>query len=117
MASKGKKSRKKSASSPSTDTTKGSKIYSASEVAKHNTDSDLWLIIHGKVYDATKFQIDHPGGPEILQSVAGKDATDEFEEVFHSEKAREELADYYIGEIGRAVQQECRDRSRMPSSA
>ncbi len=37
------------------------KNYSKEEVAAHNTKSDMWLIIHGKVYDVTNFLEDHPG--------------------------------------------------------
>lgn len=31
------------------------------EVAKHNKDDDMWMVVHGKVYDVTKFKEDHPG--------------------------------------------------------
>src|SRR5438128_1473629 len=45
---------------------------------------------------------------------AASDVRDEFVSV--TEKLMDELAQCY-NEIGRAVQQECRDRPRMPSSA
>eukprot|EP00808_Paulinella_micropora_P023481 g10217.t1 len=73
--------------------------FTEEEVAKHNKDDDVWMIIHGKVYDVTKFLEDHPGGPDIMISVAGKDATDQFEEVFHSEKARQQALEFVVGKV------------------
>ena len=37
------------------------KKYSWEEVAKHNTADSLWVVIHGDVYDITKFmkEVDH----------------------------------------------------------
>ena len=37
-----------------------SKEYSYSEIGQHNQESDLWMVIEGKVYDVTKFLDDHP---------------------------------------------------------
>ncbi|KAF2282607.1 hypothetical protein GH714_043134 [Hevea brasiliensis] len=51
------------------------------------------------VYDVTPFMDDHPGGDEVLLSSTGKDATNDFEDVGHSDSAREMMAKYYIGEI------------------
>ena len=34
----------------------------------------------------TSFQEDHPGGPDILLGVSGQDATEDFEDVFHTKK-------------------------------
>ncbi|KAL8646741.1 MAG: hypothetical protein Q9210_005955 [Variospora velana] len=31
-----------------------------SDVASHNSKKDLYLVIHNKVYDATKFVDEHP---------------------------------------------------------
>jgi L-lactate dehydrogenase (cytochrome) len=39
------------------------------------------VVIHGKVYDLTKFLPEHPGGPRIILKYAGKDATDAFEPI------------------------------------
>uniref|UniRef100_A0A0C9QWS3 TSA: Wollemia nobilis Ref_Wollemi_Transcript_3290_1186 transcribed RNA sequence n=1 Tax=Wollemia nobilis TaxID=56998 RepID=A0A0C9QWS3_9CONI len=83
-----------------------SKVYSLGEVAQHNDNKDCWLVIAGKVYDVTKFMDDHPGGDEVLLSATGKDATDDFEDVGHSNSAREMMEQYYIGEI---------DASTIPS--
>ncbi|KAJ0960102.1 hypothetical protein J5N97_000117 [Dioscorea zingiberensis] len=52
-----------------------------------------------KVYDVTKFLDDHPGGDDVLLSATGKDATDDFEDVGHSDNARDMLKDFYVGEI------------------
>jgi cytochrome b involved in lipid metabolism len=72
------------------------------------------------VYDATKFLDEHPGGEEVLLDMAGayqysdfrdgltdfgigKDATDAFEDVGHSDEAREILAGLIKGELERRV--------------
>ncbi|XP_039040126.1 cytochrome b5-like isoform X2 [Hibiscus syriacus] len=51
------------------------------------------------VYDVTKFLEDHPGGDEVLLSATGKDATDDFEDVGHSDSARDMMDQYCVGEI------------------
>lgn len=52
-----------------------------------------------QVYDVTPFLEDHPGGDEVLLNNTGRDATDDFEDVGHSESAREMMEKYYIGEV------------------
>jgi cytochrome b involved in lipid metabolism len=37
-----------------------SRILTLQDVARHKTQDDVWLAIHGKVYDVTKFLDEHP---------------------------------------------------------
>jgi fatty acid desaturase len=51
----------------------------------------LHLSINGQWYDLTQWQNIHPGGPEILQNLNGKDATDAFYAI-HSDEAIKRLS-------------------------
>ncbi|XP_032468088.1 cytochrome b5 type B isoform X4 [Phocoena sinus] len=73
--------------------------YRLEEVAKRNSPKEIWLVIHGRVYDVTRFLNEHPGGEEVLLEQAGGDATESFEDVGHSSDAREMLKQYYIGDV------------------
>jgi len=48
------------------------------EVAKHCTAKDCWVVLHGKVYDLTKFAPQHVGGMKAITNLAGKDGTAPF---------------------------------------
>ena len=41
----------------------------------------MWVILHGKVYDLTKFLPEHPGGQKIILKYAGMDATKAFDPI------------------------------------
>ncbi|KAL7681609.1 putative cytochrome b5-like heme/steroid binding domain-containing protein [Plasmopara halstedii] len=84
--------------------------FTLEDVAPHNTAEDCWMVIREdsvrKVYNVTAFLDDHPGGPEIMVDVAGQDATDEFEDIGHSNDARMQLKLYEIGKIKGDVKKE-----------
>lgn len=71
--------------------------YSWSEVAKHNTREDAWLVIKGNVYDVTKFAPDHPGG-SIIYNYAGTDVTDQFA-AFHIPRVELRLPRLKVGVV------------------
>jgi cytochrome b involved in lipid metabolism len=75
------------------------KIITRAEVAKHSTEKDLWMVIHGKVYDVTAFTDEHPGGVDTLTDVGGADGTADFDNVGHSESAKQQLKKFLIGEL------------------
>lgn len=77
-------------------------IYSASEVAGHNTKDDIWISSNGKVYDVTKFLIRHPGGSQILLEHGGHDVTGVMQELVphkHSKSAYSMMEQYCIGSL------------------
>ncbi|KAJ3182668.1 Cytochrome b5 isoform E [Geranomyces variabilis] len=69
------------------------------EISKHNKRDDLWMVIHGKVYDTTRFLDEHPGGEEVMIEVGGQDASEAFEEIGHSDDARDLLKGFYVGDL------------------
>ena len=60
--------------------------YTAEEVARHCTRGDLWLVVRGKVYDASGWVDKHPGGATALLRRGGHDASRDFD--FHSKRGR-----------------------------
>ncbi|MCJ1259919.1 hypothetical protein MMC24_007758 [Lignoscripta atroalba] len=72
-----------------------------SDVSEHSSKKDLYVVIHDKVYNASTFVDEHPGGEEVLLDVGGQDATEAFEDVGHSDEAREILERLVVGPLKR----------------
>ena len=80
------------------------KTFSLEEVAKHNSAESLWVVINNNVHDVTAFRLMHPGGPELLLQLAGRDATEDAERAHgNSRKAKSLMSKYCIGTL--AVEQ------------
>lgn len=75
--------------------------FTLKEVAAHNTKKDLYMVIHDKVYDCSSFVDEHPGGEEVLLDVGGQDGSEAFEDVGHSDEAREILEGLLVGTVKR----------------
>ncbi|KAF5829749.1 cytochrome b-5, isoform CRA_e [Dunaliella salina] len=82
---------------------KQTRLYTLDDLKKNNHDKSCYLLIHGKVYNVTDFLEEHPGGYDIILGSTGKDATQDFEEIGHSNSAKELLAKYLIGDYEQVV--------------
>jgi len=92
----------------SPETTTGQAItLSMTELAKHSSSSDCWLLISGSVYDVTSFIQRHPGGAQRIISNCGRDATTAFQtqdgQGSHSSAAMEQLAGLRLGSLNAVV--------------
>jgi nitrate reductase (NAD(P)H) len=72
--------------------------FTMSEVRKHASQDSAWIVVHGHVYDCTEYLKDHPGGADSILINAGTDCTEEFDAI-HSDKAKELLDAYRIGDL------------------
>jgi hypothetical protein len=83
------------------------KGISLAAVAAHNAPDDCWLVINNNIYNVSDYVGAHPGGEKNIINYCGKDATTAFETrttgsgTPHSDRAREMLAKYYIGDLAR----------------
>eukprot|EP00915_Cephaloidophora_sp_WS-2016_P000804 GHVH01001069.1.p1 GENE.GHVH01001069.1~~GHVH01001069.1.p1 ORF type:complete len:160 (+),score=21.23 GHVH01001069.1:25-480(+) len=72
--------------------------FTRDEVETEGASGRVIFIIRHLVYDCTEYK-DHPGGYDYLESVAGEDATDQFESISHSKAAMELSKKYLIGYV------------------
>ncbi len=88
----------------STDKSENTKsvTLNTTEIAKHNTASDCYIIIRDSVYSVAGFIDKHPGGREKILSMCGKEATAIFTKI-HSNFAWNLLKDFYIGDLNTTV--------------
>lgn len=84
---------------PGTKQPSGQKLIAYSEVQKHNTRDDCWVIVDGMVYDVTRFLPDHPGGPGIIVAHAGGDATKIFKPIHPPDALQQLEEDQVVGPV------------------
>lgn len=75
------------------------KQFTRQEIAERKTKKDAVFIIDNIVYNVTQFLDEHPGGHEVLVNVAGKDASEDFDDIGHSLDAKELMKKFQIGEL------------------
>ena len=63
-------------------------LINFTEVAKHNTAGDCWVVLGGKVFDLTAFSPSHPGGSALVTDLAGTDGTAVFKDAHDPGKRR-----------------------------
>lgn len=95
----------------------GEITLSLNEIAKHNKQSDCFLLISGKVYNITSFFGSHPGGNGTMLATCGTDATAAYMTKDpnatstaggrnHSSNAVSMLSSYYIGDFNQTIGQQ-----------
>ncbi|OLN97767.1 Nitrate reductase [NADH] protein-like protein [Colletotrichum chlorophyti] len=77
------------------------KQFTREEIEKHDKEDDCWIVVDGKVYDATSVIAWHPGGKAPIMAHAGRvhqEATEEFESI-HDGFAYEKLQECLLGVV------------------
>jgi len=68
------------------------------EVRAHNKRDDCWIVVDGAVLDVTTWADAHPGGPLIITSLGGRDATDQYK-AFHGTSMGARLRAMCVGSL------------------
>lgn len=77
------------------------KQFTRQEIEKHDSESDCWIVVDGKVYDATSVLSWHPGGKAAITSHAGRvhqETSDEFASI-HDDFAYQKLQECALGVV------------------
>lgn len=67
----------------------------------HREGTQMWIAVHGSVYDVTEFVPMHPGGTLIIKSNAGVDCSQTFDSLAHTNNPEVSslLTKYFIGHL------------------
>ena len=78
-------------------------VLSLSEVSKHNSANDCYVVVNNKVYNLTDFLNYHSGGAQAILPYCGKDGTNAFNTKdgrgSHRSGDLNVLANYYVGSL------------------
>ncbi|KAK0386311.1 hypothetical protein NLU13_6148 [Sarocladium strictum] len=75
------------------------KQFTREEIEKHDKEDDCWIVVDGKVYDATSVMAWHPGGKAPIMAHAGRvhqETSDEFWSI-HDGYASDKLKECLLG--------------------
>ncbi|MFA6515389.1 MAG: cytochrome b5 domain-containing protein [Candidatus Paceibacterota bacterium] len=92
-------------------------VLDMTEIAKHNKQTDCWILINGKVYNITSYFGSHPGGNDTMTATCGKNATAAYAtknpsanrssgSSAHSSSANSMLGNYYLGDLNQTIGQQ-----------
>ena len=71
-----------------------------SDVQQHSTGTDCWSVVDAGVYDLTAWIPQHPGGPQVIEAMCGKDASAAFRNQHSSQgEPNAVLAAFRIGTL------------------
>jgi len=78
-------------------------ILSTTEVSKHNSQNDCWMIMDNSVYNITPYLPNHPGGIGAILPYCGKDGAAAFASLPHSSFAASLLSNYFVGSLNQKI--------------
>ena len=85
---------------PVASTGSASVTITMAEVATHDSPSDCWSAIDGRVYNLSQWIDRHPGGAVVIKALCGKDGSAGFNGQHQGQRRPEdELARYLVGEL------------------
>ena len=75
--------------------------FSLTEVARHSSAEDCWMVINGTVYNFTAYLPTHPSKPSFILPWCGREASEAYQTKTrgraHSPQADQSLAAFAIG--------------------
>jgi len=77
------------------------RVVSRAELAQHRGPESFWVAVAGDVFDVTAFRGAHPGGGGVLESAAGRDATQLFNMSHQGVRIEHRLAHAKVGRLAR----------------
>lgn len=100
-----------------TEQSKEQAFIEETEVRKHNSKQDCWVIIHGKAYDVSSFVDEHPGGSAVILKYAGRDATKAFDPIHPSDTLTKYLSpDKHLGPVKKAPRKPHKEAAAKPAA-
>lgn len=74
--------------------------YTLAQVGEHSTATSCWSAIGSSVYDLTQWIAGHPGGPQEIERLCGRDGSDLFQMHHGSQnEPAQTLAEFKIGSL------------------